>query len=354
MTNTVKKSSKAKQPAKKASVPDDDEDEIRLVRFDDTAVVVGGFAHLRLIAWDDPIGVLACSVLHTTGVLELGAGTPVVRPLLEEWTQACGRARDLRWAMLHGLWKKTRPIRVYSASLDPVTAIELQPARKAEFAGIGFVGARVIAIPGYLGPDRRSLYPGARQPFLQDEKKLVPAPGLAPGDEGGASQLTGVVACSDGRDVVVWGGRMFELAGERFVRTHDFDLEITHSAGLTAVTHGTNGFFTISNGRLVEILPGANKPKMVLPKETFLSVHPGPGATMFLVATYRTAEKSALWVYDPDTSKARPVVPPKDVVRSTPLFYVSARNALARLAGNNDGTAGQSVMLERLQKPGLA
>ncbi len=346
MSQTVKKKPKTKASAKRPPAPDDDdEDVIRLVRLDDREVVVGGFASLDLVAWSDPVGVLACSVLHRTGVLELGAGTPVVRPLVEEWTQACGRARDGRWAMLHGLMKKTRPIRVYSASIDRDAALDLVPTRKAEFAAIGFVGARVVAIPGYLGTHRRSLYPRAQQPFLQEGTKLVPAPGLAPGDEGDAPQLTSVITCADGRDVLVWGGRMFELVLDRFTRTHGFDLQTTHSnVGLTAVTAGSTGFFTISDGRLVEILPGASKPRSILPKETFLSVRPGPGATMVLVASYASAQKSALWAYDPVTDNAMPVGSPKGV-HPTPVFYAASRGALAMFATADSGTAGQVIVL---------
>lgn len=331
--------------ARKVVAKHPDADDPRLVRHDRQTVVLGGFASPHLIAWSDPVGVVACSVLQVTGVLTIGARVPTVRPLLADWTQACGRARDGRWAMLHGLRSKTRIVRVYRANLGASMDLQVAKKRRIEFASVGFVGERVIAIPGDLGTHRRAFVVNAPTPYLQDGPALVPAPGLEPGAGGSADRLHGVVACGDGRDVVVWGGRMFELRGDRFERFAGFDLEPEHnSASLTTAASGTAGFWTIMGWQLVEVLPGAKQPRVALPEHQFRVVRPGPSGSLILEAVYATRERAALWLFDPATRKARPLGTPEGVDSRT-AFYVAARRALALFADKDEGTAGKPIVL---------
>ncbi|MBL0218350.1 MAG: hypothetical protein IPQ07_31265 [Myxococcales bacterium] len=53
-------------------------------------------------------------------------------------------------------------MRVFPASLDPASAIDLPVKKVVEFAAIGFVGEQVVTIPGHLGTHRRGSLPRSR------------------------------------------------------------------------------------------------------------------------------------------------------------------------------------------------
>jgi hypothetical protein len=138
---------------------------------------------------------------------------------------------------------------------------------------------------------------------------------------------------------------MFELRGDRFERFAAFDLEPSFgNFSLSTATNGTAGFWTILDWRLVEVLPGAKRPRVALPKHQFQVVRPGPDGALILEAVYDTAERAALWRFDPATRKAQPLAIPEGVDSRT-AFYVAARRALAMFTEANDGMAGQPVAL---------
>jgi hypothetical protein len=314
----------------------------KLVRHDAKTVVVGGFASLEIVRWEDPVGILSCSVLGVTGVLELGK-KPTVRPLVADWAQSASRGRDGRWVIVLGLQKKQRFVGIFPANLDPKKAKYLDFGRKVlEFATAGFTGDRVIALPGALGIHRRYSYNFVcpQLPYVEDGAKLVPVDGVEPGDEGGADDLHGVVACAGGRDLVVWGGRIFELRDDKLQRATGFDLERNfNNFGLTTAPSRT-GFFTISGGRLVEVVPGASAARVVIDDKWFRIVRPGPAGTLILEAGHDTAKESALWSYDPKRDAIAKVSSPPGVYSMT-VFYSAARKALLMQEAQGGGTAGQ-------------
>ncbi|MCE9575051.1 MAG: hypothetical protein K8W52_18010 [Deltaproteobacteria bacterium] len=317
-----------------------DDLELRVVAHDPTGLTVGGFAALAIAGRHGDALILTCPILECAAVLDL-ADPPRLRPLAAEFVQACGTARDGRLAALLGLRKKPRYARVFPPSLDPRAAVDHPMKKLVEFAGIGFTGDRIVAIPGHLGTHRRYDHMHAQVPYLQVGAALVPAAGLDRDATSDAWSLTGVMACGE-RDLIVWAGRLFERDGDTLVRVTAPDLADNHNnSGLSAVPTAT-GFFTISGQRLVEITPGSTAPCAHLPDDHFAFVRPGPGATLLLWGAHETAARAPMWLYDPATCKAVPVALPPDTYPMA-AFYSSARDAFGALASASAGTDGHRI-----------
>ena len=309
---------------------------MKIVAHDKTSVTVGGFGSLDIVGWHGETMIATDPVLGPTAALDLGR-KPSIRLLAREFMRTCATARDGRVVAVLGLQKKARYVRVFSKSLATNDAIDLQPTKNVEFACAGFIADRVIALPGDLGVHRRyHERRHAQQPHLQDGKRLVPLDGGTGGD---AHDLTGVIASGE-RDFIVWGGRVFALRDGALVRAVPFDLARNfNNFGLSCVA-ADSGFFTISSQRLVHVIPGARAAKPHLPRSYFRIVRPGPAGKLLLEAAHDTAEKSALWLYDPSRRVATPIPTPIGTYAYT-AFYCRARKAIGALASTNDGTVGR-------------
>lgn len=317
--------------------------DLSIVAHDATSITVGGFASVEIVGWHFDALILTCPILERSGVLHLG-DPPTIRPLAAEFTQACATARDGRFVALLGLKKKDRYVRLFPPTLEPRKAVDVPVKRLVEFASAGFTADGLIALPGAMGTHRRAFVKSPQQPYVMDDDQLVPIKGVGLDGAGGSEDLSGVVACGDGRDLVVWCGRVFERRAEVLVRVLGFDLERNYNNfGLTVATTAGPGFFTISGQRLVEVIPGDAEPRVHLPKDHFRIVRPGPDGLLLLEAAHDTAKKSALWLYDPKRKAARALAVPGGTYPMT-AFYAAARRAIGLLASENDGTAGQRIV----------
>jgi hypothetical protein len=105
------------------------------------------------------------------------------------------------------------------------------------------------------------LYP-APHAFLQEGDVLVPAPGIggAKGDgKGGEAEVSGVVACGDGTDLVVWSGRIYELRKGRFERAFPFDVPPKWGGFDATLVPTDSGFFTVAGDSCTRCAVGKNR-----------------------------------------------------------------------------------------------
>lgn len=111
----------------------------------------------------------------------------------------------------------------------------------------------------------------------------------------------------DGRTVLVWNGKGYELQGKGFIET--FDLEITRYENLwTCVPSGQDGFYYLEARKLFEIHRG-RKPVPHAPKvANIMSVASGPGGTLLLQLGENKARNLGV-LYDPSTGETTPVGP---------------------------------------------
>ncbi len=317
-----------------------DTDAIRIVRAGADGVEVGGFAALTIVGWHRDQLIVTCPILERTAALDLGA-TPSIRPLADAFAQACGSADDGRLVLLLGLRSAARHVRVFPPSLDPAKATELALGKKPlEFAAVGFVDGRVLAIPGYLGTHRRYGHVHAAVPYVEDRGALRPVTGLTRDDGGPAPELTGFVRCGDGATLIVWGGRGFRWTGDGLASAPGFELATSHTnAGLTTVPAG-RGCFVVSGRALTELAIGA-APRAHLDGQACRLVRPGPDGRL-LVEVIPDDGPPGLALYDPARGVARAVAVPDDVYAMT-AHYVRSRGAVAMLARTSAGTAGHRI-----------
>lgn len=330
MTPKPKAATKAKAKPKANAKPKSPAVAIGLGAVSADAVTMTGFGHAELHAAGDDALVVTCPVLQVTGLLAL-AGTPRLLPIAAEFAQHAARGRDGRLAVFLGLWQKTRFARVYAdAALEAPR--DLAPKQAREFAAVGFVGDRLVAIPGYLGHHRRSSVMFAAQPHVERAGALVPV--TNPREDGGpTTTLSGVIACRDGRDVVVWGGRLFVLEGDTLVRAARFDLETFDNRPLTWAPRAGGGFYVVLRRALVEVTLDAAAPRVVLADREYGWVRPGPDDGTLLLG-----DGAAAYRYDVARGRATPLA-----LGPGEAFYVPARRAFAILGDTAGAAAGIDV-----------
>lgn len=335
---------KAKASAKAAPGPSAvaDTDAIRIVLAGADSVEVGGFAALTIVGWHRDQLIVTCPILEHTAALDLGA-VPSIRPLADAFAQACGSADDGRLVLLLGLRSAARHVRVYPPSLEPTKANDLLLGKKPlEFAAVGFVDGRVLAVPGYLGTHRRYGHVHAAVPYVEERGALRPVPGLTRDAGGAAPELTGFARCGDGGTLIVWGGRGFRWTGDGLARVAEVELATSHTnAGLTTAP-AARGCFVVSGRALTEVAIGA-APRRHLDGQACRLVRPGPDGRV-LVELIPDDGPPRLALCDPARGVAVEVAVPDDVYPNT-AAYVPARRAIAVLARSSAGTAGHRIAL---------
>lgn len=156
-------------------------------------------------------------------------------------------------------------------------------------AGAGSVVAIGDAVVAFDWLIDRNKPPEGRVAYLLERRKFVPARGLPevttfdPGQFSHQTHGNGKVSLAPGRDVLVWDGNGYELEGGAFEPR--WELAAAHCGALgrwTAVPWGADGFFYLSDGRVM-YARWLRDPVPVHPDaENVMSLGPGPGGSVIL------------------------------------------------------------------------
>ncbi len=168
-----------------------------------------GTAWWEYVGIVDGFALLTHYIQHRSRWIDLRTWPAKVGLSLDEWTRSVARARDGRIASLVG-WK-AQTVMVQDGHGKQRNELKL-PFKKYGFRAVGFVGDRVVVIPGHLGHDNHSspLHRGAA-PLVHDGKKFVPLTGGEPGPD---PTQSAIVALPGGPDRLVWEGRVFRVDGD--------------------------------------------------------------------------------------------------------------------------------------------
>ncbi|HJL19590.1 MAG TPA: hypothetical protein RMH99_28260 [Sandaracinaceae bacterium LLY-WYZ-13_1] len=173
------------------------------------------------------------------------------------------------------------------------------------------LGERALIAPRLLGIDDR-------RPLMEDgqggwrEVTDLPLPERA-------GRLFDVTSgtLGDGAHVLIWDGAVFELDGDRFVRSFEGRLGMSSFQGYEPVPFGDDGFFLVSDGRIVELRRGA-RPITHLEDTHVREIGPGPEGTLVVQGSDDT------WIYDPRERSLRTLPPAWLGRRGRPLTFTDA------------------------------
>ena len=128
--------------------------------------------------------------------------------------------------------------------------------------------------------------PDTHRAYLLDCGKFVAAPGLPPVTDFGKDRfdhqrhMNGKVTLATGDEVLVWDGAGYEWDGARFVRR--WELEAREPGGIdgwVSVPWGADGFFYLSDRKLMYARRGRGPVSVHPDAENILHLSAGPGTT---------------------------------------------------------------------------
>lgn len=151
-------------------------------------------------------------------------------------------------------------------------------------AGVWAVSGRVVVFGSSI---RRSDPPDSRRAYLLDRKKFVPAPGLPAVTSFGRGHFdnqvhaNGKVTLATGEDVLVWDGDGYEWTGKKFERRWELGAR-TNYLDWTSVAWGDDGFFYLSNRRVMHARRGKRPARVHPDADNVMELHPGPDDSVIL------------------------------------------------------------------------
>ncbi len=172
---------------------------------------------------------------------------------------------------------------------DPIFVLHIEQDGEEIPIEDGFlVDGRAVLIP------RQGEVGSLVSAWMQDGKKMVPAPGLPThkvqkgGKLGPKSFVKGIARLAAGSEVLVWKGKGYEWDGSKFRRTFVFEALNTYDDFLS-VPAGDDGLFYLAKRELMEIHRGGKSVHRGSKKWTnILGISPGPQGTLLLEGVHPT------------------------------------------------------------------
>jgi hypothetical protein len=180
-------------------------------------------------------------------------------------------------------------IRIHSADwpTDPTAGpTEVYPMPGGlTLAEVWSVSGRVVAFGSLI---KQSDPPGTHRAYLLDRGKFVPAPGLPAVSSfsrdyfGHQRNSNGKATLATGENVLIWEGEGYEWTGKQFELRWELGAKDWSSEGWTSVPWGEDGFFYLSNAKVMYARRG-QKPVRVLPDaDRVMCLSPGPDDSVIL------------------------------------------------------------------------
>ena len=170
-------------------------------------------------------------------------------------------------------------------AIDPVAGTtEVYPSPGGlTMVEVWAISGRVVAYDTLI---RRDEPPASRRAYLLDRGGFVEAPGLPPvtkfGQYGHQAHANGKVILATGEEVLIWDGNGYEWTGKAFERRWELAAKEPEMGGQIGVPWGRDGFFFLSNRRVMHARRGKRPVRVHTDAENVYLMSPGPQDSVIL------------------------------------------------------------------------